>query len=594
MLWRRVNVEPSAGFIRYFCVAVVITMFGYSLGYSTIGFGLLFLGTAWHLFRYRGLLWTRTALDLPLTVFAAVLIVSAAASPYQRVAVGVTLMLLISGIVYFGAFAWLFRVVPGLREGLLKAWALGGVVAAAVGVACNASAYGFVGPKGWAPARAAIPRGVGPNGLGTTLMLASIVSLGLAVRTRGRERVLWSVAAVVCLAGLLASGSRASLGGWLAGAAYAAWRQLRTRPGVMAAVAIVGLLLLVGIGSHTPQIADRLGHTMSDINGNRVKIWHTSLAMIGAHPALGTGFGTFERAYNERRAPDMSPEPFAFNLWLNLAVETGLLGLAAALWVGVGAVRTWHLNAFGLEHDGWRPTIAALWIALLVDQFADNTLFSISTSAALWLLLAFTATRSSTPGPDEPRESPRTEGSAPPPRRKEGRKRDRIGPAVRRNAVPAGAIAAAAAAAIVIGVISLRQYGWSFRPAASSQTALNHAAPPKAVEGAATSPGAAHAATVTLEGLLRAYFAKHGCYPATPWLDIAGGFGVAPNGITGSWPPDQRYGAFDSSGAPLADAGTAYYVGVVWRPDWQAHGGGYTNPGYVWIVNGHSVPVCER
>jgi hypothetical protein len=43
-----------------------------------------------------------------------------------------------------------------------------------------------------------------------------------------------------------------------------------------------------------------------------------------------------------------------------------------------------------LSGDGLgRSIIAALWAGLLVDQLADNTLFSISTSAALWLLLAF-------------------------------------------------------------------------------------------------------------------------------------------------------------------------------------------------------------
>jgi hypothetical protein len=104
----------------------------------------------------------------------------------------------------------------------------------------------------------------------------------------------------------------------------------------------------------------------------------------------------------------MSPEPFAFNLWLNLAVETGLLGLGAALWVALEAVRVWRRrrSAAGPDPgiapaaDPWRAAVAALWIGLLVDQFADNTLFSISTSAALWLLLALAVV------PPPPRDAP--------------------------------------------------------------------------------------------------------------------------------------------------------------------------------------------
>ena len=75
-------------------------------------------------------------------------------------------------------------------------------------------------------------------------------------------------------------------------------------------------------------------------------------------------------------------------MWLNLAVETGLLGLLAALWVAFDAVRAWRRTGSAGPGDALRSVIGAAWLALLVDQLADNTLFSISTSAALWLLLA--------------------------------------------------------------------------------------------------------------------------------------------------------------------------------------------------------------
>jgi O-antigen ligase len=378
--------EMMRRFVRYSAVAAIVTAFGYSLGYSTIGFGLLFLGSLWSLARYRTFPWKRTALDLPLAGFGAVLIVAAVASPYRELAMGVTVMLLVSAAVYFGSFTWLLHGMPAVREQVLRAWAAGAVVAAAIGLAHSAVVY----QRGaMVQGRAEIPRGVGPNGLGTTLMLGGILLLGLAFRTGGRKRVLWIGTSLLCLAGLLASGSRASLAGWMIGAAYLLWRELRAQPRRMAAIAAAGVLLLVGIAAVTPQLTLRLGHTLSDVSGNRLRIWHTSLEMIADHPVLGTGFGTFERAYDRRRVAGMSPEPFAFNLWLNLAVETGGLGLAAALWVAIEAVRAWRRSGrIAAAPDPWRSAVGALWIALLVDQFADNTLFSISTSAALWLLLA--------------------------------------------------------------------------------------------------------------------------------------------------------------------------------------------------------------
>lgn len=398
-------VRPQAadernGRLRYTRFAAVVTAFGYSLGYSTVGFGLLFLGALAGLVRFRRFPWARSALDLPLAAFAVILVLSAIVSPYPRVAIGVTLMLLVSGAVYFGAFAWLLAADPEARSPLLRAWAAGAALASAVGLVYGAAER--AGHQSAVQGRAEIPHGVGPNGLGTTLMLGAILSLGLAVRHNGRQRVLWTGAALLCVAGLLASGSRASLAGWAVGTAYLVWRELRARPWRMAALVVAGLAVVGGLAAASPQLTSRLPSTMRDVSGNRIRIWQTSLEMIAARPLLGTGFGTYERAYDQRRGPGMSPEPFAFNLWMNLAVETGLLGVAAAVWVAAAAIGAWTRATpaargpaplRGGAPDFWRPAVAAMWIALLVDQLADNTLFSISTSAALWLLLALTAVR---------------------------------------------------------------------------------------------------------------------------------------------------------------------------------------------------------
>lgn len=141
-----------------------------------------------------------------------------------------------------------------------------------------------------------------------------------------------------------------------------------------------------------PPLVERAHSVVSDVSQNRLRIWRTSLGMIAARPLLGSGFGTFGQAYAQVKAPGMSPEPFAFDLALNIAVETGILGLLAALWVAVAAARTWAEQGRRAppDHVGtpFRHLVSAMWIALLVDQIADNTLFSIGTSAAAWLLLA--------------------------------------------------------------------------------------------------------------------------------------------------------------------------------------------------------------
>jgi O-antigen ligase len=389
--------DTPNGFVRYIRFAAIVTMLGYCLGYSAIGFAFLFFGAVWSAAARRRFLWTRTPLDLPLAVFGAMLLASAAASPFHRLALGVTLMLLISGAVYIGSFAWLVAVDPRSQTTLLRAWAMGAFIAAPVGLFYGATTYVASGPPGhFAHARAQIPHGVGPNGLGTTLLLGSVLALGFVLRTRGWERAGWAAGGLLTLAGLVATGSRASLAGCIIGAGYLLYRELRTRPRTMAAVTVLCALLVAGVVAATPQLANRLRDTVTDVNSNRVQIWHTSLGMVAERPLLGTGFGTFQTAYDQHRRAAMSPEPFAFNLWLNLAVETGILGLAAALWVAARAILAWRRQpgdhsakaSLVAGDELGRSIIAALWAGLLVDQFADNTLFSISTSAALWLLLA--------------------------------------------------------------------------------------------------------------------------------------------------------------------------------------------------------------
>jgi len=376
-----------AGYVRWAGLAIAAF---FAAGYSTIGFALLFFGQVWSLIRRQTWLWGATVVDRPLAVFGAVLLVSAATSPYRSLALAVTLMLIVSGAVYFGGLTWLLRHDPGVRGTLLRVWAAGSAVTALVGLAYSATHRLRLNHGPIVPDRAQIFHGVGPNGLGTTMLLGSVLALGLAFRARGRWRLLWLVASVLGFMALLASASRASLVGWIAAVVYLVWKELRARPRLAAAVLGAGLAALILIVTASPQLMSRVRYTMSDVTGNRVRIWETSLQMIAARPLLGTGFGTFETAYDQRKDPSMSSEPFAFNMGLNLAVETGLLGLLAACWVGFVAVREWVRTGRRAppRGDPLRAVVGALWVGLLVDQLADNTLFSISTSAGLWLLLA--------------------------------------------------------------------------------------------------------------------------------------------------------------------------------------------------------------
>lgn len=362
--------------------AAVATMAFYTAGHAAIGLPLLLLGAVGRAVTGRPPLWQRTPLDAPLLVFGTVLVLSTVMSAHRSIAVTPTVLTIVSGAVFFGSFAWLAGRDPGIRGTLLRVWALGGPPAAVIGMIAGRLAQD----------RASFPRmPMGANGFGTTLLLSSLAALGLAYRAEGRERRLWFACVVVTLVGLLATESRSALAGWAVGAVYLTWRELRAYPRQLAAAVASGIAVLAIAASAAPSVASRVGHARSDLVTDRVQIWRTATAIVRSYPLFGSGLGSFQTMFDQRKPAGFESKWSAHNLWLHYAAETGLLGLLSILWIVFAAGRAWTRAGRAAPHDTdpYRASITALAIALVVDQFGDNTLLSVSTSSGAWLLLAF-------------------------------------------------------------------------------------------------------------------------------------------------------------------------------------------------------------
>ena len=390
--------------LAYTRVAAVVTMLFYTAGHAAIGLPLLVIGGAARLAALRPPLWQRTPLDLPLAAFGVVLVASTLVSAYPSVAIPATLMTLISSAVFFGSFAWLFARDPGMRGTLLRALALGGPPAAVIGMVA-----------GWVTHdRAFFPRmPMATNAFGTTLLVASLTALGLAYRAEGRERRLWFTCGLFTLVGLLATETRSALAGWVVGAVYLTWRELNAYPRQLAAALAAGIAVFAIAATAAPSVASRVGRVSSDLVQDRVQIWRVAAGIVQSYPLLGTGPGTFRFMYDARQ-PRGERKWSAHNLWLHYAVETGLLGLLSILWVVYAAGRTWARSGRLLPHgaDPFRVSITALAVALVVDSCGDNTLLSVSTVSAAWLLLALLVipvprpAPAATPGPARVDERP--------------------------------------------------------------------------------------------------------------------------------------------------------------------------------------------
>jgi O-antigen ligase len=200
-----------------------------------------------------------------------------------------------------------------------------------------------------------------PNPYAAYLNLALPFALALAIFGRdARARWVAGGAAALMVGAQLLVASR---GGLLALGAAAlvvvavGWGMERAALALGAAVAGVGALTLAaGISPAGLQrrALERLGVASVSLHGpindanfsavERLAHWAAGIRMFRAHPLLGVGAGNYDAAYSRFAVVSWSaPLGHAHNYYINVAAETGILGLAAFLSV-LGA----------LLHIAWR------------------------------------------------------------------------------------------------------------------------------------------------------------------------------------------------------------------------------------------------
>jgi O-antigen ligase len=178
-----------------------------------------------------------------------------------------------------------------------------------------------------------------PTALALYLILTFPAAFALALRGAGRLRPLLIACGALGVVGLMFTQTRGSI----VGAAVALLILLRWAP--FRRLAVAGLVLtavvaLLNVGSVTQSqpvsvVGERLATigTLKTRSDDRIEIWRATPAMIAERPFLGAGHGNF---------PDISPKfalsdvgglafDHAHNLFLNVAVELGLIGLAVLL-----------------------------------------------------------------------------------------------------------------------------------------------------------------------------------------------------------------------------------------------------------------------
>ncbi|MGH9866832.1 MAG: O-antigen ligase family protein [Candidatus Polarisedimenticolia bacterium] len=225
------------------------------------------------------------------------------------------------------------------------------------------------------------------NQLAAYLVIGALLSAGLFLTFRRRGRTpegrsvidtpwIWGGLALVDLSALLRLGARGALLALMAaGVAWGLTSGAHRRPAVR--WAFWGGLLAVLILS-AAAVTWRFHRIQDPYRFDRVRIWSAGLQAAADHPLLGMGPGMFERrgyVYNfplENQMFHYAKTPGSVHsTWLQALVETGVIGLAAAL-IFVLLLARRALRAAEAGQDDLARGAALALLACLLQGIVDT------------------------------------------------------------------------------------------------------------------------------------------------------------------------------------------------------------------------------
>jgi hypothetical protein len=221
------------------------------------------------------------------------------------------------------------------------------------------------------------------------------VAWALTVRRQDYRRVLWILAGTLLVV-LVFTFSRGGMLSILTAVGTLGVFRLLQMPRVthrIPAQALIGVAGFVGVAVVVGYVILSLTQARSGNTGDegRLDMWRTATAMLQDYPVQGVGPGLFGRAFRSYRDPTIVQDKLAsaHNAYLNTAAETGLLGIAASIWLAVTFLKAWYHNWQQSKSRGRKLRLEAGLAALLglgVHSMVD--VFTITPIVLLLLLLA--------------------------------------------------------------------------------------------------------------------------------------------------------------------------------------------------------------
>ena len=228
-------------------------------------------------------------------------------------------------------------------------------------------------------------RGWGPKLLALTMFL---LNSGCLVLTYSRGG--WIGFAVALLAMILL------LVLWFSVDFPPVWRRwgLPATLGGLAAILVVAVVLVEPVRD---RIFSMFAGREDSSNNFRINVWESVRQMIRAHPILGIGPGNvaFNQVYPLFMKPKFSALS-AYSIWLEVAVETGLIGFSCFIWLLVvtfnqARVQFLRLRDLRSVDAFWLMAAVASMLGMLSHGFVDTVWYRPEVSTLWWLVVGMIA-----------------------------------------------------------------------------------------------------------------------------------------------------------------------------------------------------------
>jgi putative inorganic carbon (hco3(-)) transporter len=195
------------------------------------------------------------------------------------------------------------------------------------------------------------------------------------------------------------------LGHWWSVALPTFWQKWAI-PGVLAGSAAVLLVAVVAVPTLRDRVFSMFSGRGDSSNNFRINVWQSVIEMIKARPVLGIGPGNvaFNKIYPLFQRPRFTALS-AYSIVLEVAVETGLIGLSCFLWLlvvtfNMGWTQIQRLRAVGSRQGYWLMAAIATLCGMLGHGVVDTVWYRPQVNTLWWLMMAIVASYYTRPRPD--------------------------------------------------------------------------------------------------------------------------------------------------------------------------------------------------